>query len=91
MNTKRSPYHPISCEFHDRLEDLATLRKTVRIGYSDESGMEQIRDTVITDVFARDGEEFVILDSARHVRLDRLIEVDGARLSDYESSDSCGI
>ena len=91
MNTERSPYHPISCEFHDRLEDLATLRKTVRIGYRDESGMEQIRDAVITDVFARGGEEFVVLDSAEHVRLDRLIEVDGATLSDYDSSDSCGI
>lgn len=90
MNTERSPYHPISCEFHDRLEDLATLRKTVRIGYRDESGMEHVRDALITDVFARNGEEFVILDSARHVRLDRLIEVDGARLLNYESSDSCG-
>ncbi|WP_206860589.1 hypothetical protein [Lysobacter changpingensis] len=91
MNIERSPYHPISCEFHDRLEDLATLRKAVRIDYRDESGMEQVRDAVITDVIARDGEEFVVLDSARHVRLDRLIEVDGARLSDYESSDSCGV
>lgn len=90
MNTER-PYRPISCEFHDRLEDLATLRKAVRIGYRDESGMEQVGDAVITDVFARDGEEFVVLDSARHVRLDRLIEVDGAKLSDYGSSDSCGI
>jgi len=91
MNTERSPYQPISCEFHDRLEDLATLRKTVRIGYRDESGMEQVRDALITDVFARDGEEFIVLDSAGHVRLDRLIEVNGARLSDYDSSDSCGI
>ena len=91
MNTERIPYHPISCEFHDRLEDLATLRKTVRIGYREASGTEQVRDAVITDVFARDGEEFVVLDSSEHIRLDRLIEVDGARLSDYESSDSCGI
>jgi len=91
MNTERSPYQPISCEFHDRLEDLATLRRTVRIGYRDESGTQQVRDAVINDVFARDGEEFIVLDTAEHVRLDRLIEVDGARLADYDSSDSCGI
>jgi len=89
MNTQPHAYHPISCEFHDRLEDLATLRKTVRIGYRDGSDVHAYRDAVITDVFARGGEEFLVLDADTHVRLDRLIEVDGARLADFGSTDSC--
>lgn len=81
-------YNPISCEFHDRLEDLATLRKSVHIRFRDESGADQQRDAVITDVFARSGEEFLSIGSGELLRLDRLVEVDGARLADYDGS-SC--
>lgn len=88
MKNERNPYRPISCEFHDRLEDLATLRRIVRIGYFSETGT-RYRDAVITDVFARAGEEFVVLDASEHVRLDHLVEVDGARLADHEASASC--
>lgn len=91
MTTERTPYHPISCEFHDRLEDLATLRKPVRIHFRDGSNADQHRDDVITDVFARDGEEVIVLRSGENVRLDWLVEVDGARLADYETSASCRI
>lgn len=89
MTTERVPYHPISCEFHDRLEDLATLRTSAQIRFRDDSGTDQTRHAVITDVFARDGEEFVSLDTGERLRLDWLVEVDGARLADYEASSSC--
>lgn len=91
MTSARLPYHPISCEFHDRLEDLATLRKTVRIRFKDASGTDQERDVRISDVFAHDGEEFLLLSTGEHVRLDWLVEVDGARLADFGDSDSCRI
>ena len=89
MTNDRTHYHPISCEFHDRLEDLATLRKRARISVRDESGSDQYRDTVITDVFAREGAEYLSLDTGETLRLDRLVEVDGARLADYEESSAC--
>ncbi|HEY5802620.1 MAG TPA: hypothetical protein VIT90_02855 [Lysobacter sp.] len=88
MSHLPSPYHPINCEFHDRLEDLATLRKRARIGFRDERGAEQHRDAVITDVFARNGEEFLVMSTGETLRLDRLVDVDGVRLADHESS-SC--
>ncbi|HEY5849730.1 MAG TPA: hypothetical protein VIT62_03030 [Lysobacter sp.] len=88
MTHLATPYHPINCEFHDRLEDLATLRKPARIGFRDESGADQHRDAVITDVFARNGEEFISISTGEIVRLDQLVDVDGARLADHESS-SC--
>lgn len=88
MSNDHTRYHPISCEFHDRLEDLATLRKAVHIYFRDESGANQQRDAVITDVFARSGEEYLSISSGELLRLDRLVEVDGARLADYDES-SC--
>ncbi|UNK48560.1 hypothetical protein MNR01_12470 [Lysobacter sp. S4-A87] len=90
MTHERTAYHPISCEFHDRLEDLATLRKPARINFRDENGADQHRDAVITDVFARSGEEYLSMSTGEIVRLDRLVDVDGARLADYDAS-SCGI
>ena len=72
-----SDYRSISCELHDRLEDIATLRKRVRVRYREESGALQQRQAVIVDVFARHGAEYLSLDSGETVRLDLLEEVDG--------------
>lgn len=91
MTSARFPYHPISCEFHDRLEDIATLRKTVRIRFTDAAGSDQERDVRIADVFAHAGEEFLLLSTGEHVRLDWLVEVDGVHLADFDASASCRI
>jgi Rho-binding antiterminator len=76
-------YIPISCEFHDRLEDLATLRRLTRIRYRDSEGVLQQRDATIADVYSRAGAEYVSLSSGETLRLDQLVEVDGEKLSDY--------
>ena len=91
MTNDRTHYHPISCEFHDLLEDLATLRKRARISFRDGSGIDQHRDTVITDVFAREGAEYLSMGTGETLRLDQLVEVDGARLGDYQESSACGL
>jgi Rho-binding antiterminator len=83
VTTLQPDYSPISCEFHDRLEDLATVRKLVRIRYRDRDGVLQQRDAIVADVFSRAGAEYVSLDSGDVLRLDQLVEVDGAKLSDY--------
>lgn len=76
-------YIPVSCEFHDRLEDLATLRKQAGVSYVDENGAPQQRSAVIKDVFAREGADYLTLSSGETVRLDRLVEVDGYKLADF--------
>jgi len=91
MTTEQTGYHPISCEFHDLLEDLATLRRSAKIGFRDESGLTQHRDAVITDLFARDGAEYASLSTGEILRLDRLVEVNGARLADYGESSICAL
>jgi Rho-binding antiterminator len=77
-----SPYIPISCEFHDRLEDLATLHKSTCVRYLDNDGLQQLRNATITDVFARNGAEYLSLSSGELVRLDHLVDVDDVKLAD---------
>lgn len=91
MTTERSHYHPINCEFHDLLEDLATLRKPAQISFRDEGGVTQHRDAVITDVFARAGAEYLSLTTGETLRLDQLVDVSGARLADYGESSTCAL
>lgn len=83
MTSTPSRYIPVSCEFHDRLEDLATLRKQAAVSYLDEDGAPQQRSAVIKDVFARDGADYLTLSSGETLRLDRLVEVDGYKLADF--------
>lgn len=80
-------YSPVNCEFHDVLEHHATKRATVRVRFRDEAGAQQERDAVITDVFARDGADFLSLDTGETVRLDRVVDVDGVKLAEFPAVD----
>lgn len=77
------PYQPISCDFHDHLEATATRRSTARIVYTDVDGRLREVDASIDDLASRDGEEFMRLQSGLSIRLDRIVSVDGVRLSDH--------
>ena len=83
MNTEPRPYAPISCEFHDLLETRATTRAVSAVVFRNEAGDVERRDAVITDVYARDGQEFLVLGTGETFRLDRLLEIDGEKLADY--------
>jgi Rho-binding antiterminator len=81
MSAHQPDYSPISCEFHDRLEDLATLRRPTRVCFRDRAGVLQQRDAIIADVFSSAGAEYMSLNSGDVLR-DQLVEVNGEKLSD---------
>ncbi|GGC97982.1 hypothetical protein [Undibacterium terreum] len=83
MTTNPSKYEPISCEFHDLLEVHATKRKPTQIHFFDSDGTAQTRHATITDVFARQGADYLSLSTGETLRLDQLIEVDDAKLANY--------
>lgn len=83
MSTLSATYIPINCEFHDLLEALATTQKPAQIGFRDAEGAEQRRTAAITDVYARDGAEYLSLSTGETLRLDQLLNVDGQNLADY--------
>ena len=79
-------YVPISCDLHDRLEALATLRKRCQIIY--QTTHHEIVKTLdtIADVYTKNDEEFAVLGSGETIRLDKFIEVDGQSYRETNSS-----
>lgn len=72
-----STYIPINCSYYDELEAAATQRRRVVIAYRDEEGNTQEVETRIKDLYARDKEEFMVLENGLQFRLDRLVSIDG--------------
>ncbi len=71
-------YQPPSCDFHDVLEDHAVRKVRTELRWRDaESGERRETITLITDVFTRDGAEYLTTGDGDEIRLDRLEAVDG--------------
>ena len=73
-------YTPIACAVHDRLEHWAVRREPVEVLWV-EGGGERSAVTEITDVFARDGADWVRLGTGAEVRADRLVRVSGVEVA----------
>jgi len=76
-------YRPISCDFHDLLEAAATRRSVVTLEVRDAADAIERVQARIGDIVTRPDGEYVLLDSGRPVRLDRIVSIDGAHLADY--------
>jgi Rho-binding antiterminator len=75
-------YKPISCDFYDELEALATRHKTCDIIFFNNGGRSQIRGE-IADLYTREKVEYLKTTSGLEIRLDQLVEVDGKIASNY--------
>lgn len=76
-------YQPISCNFYDHLEAIATLRKRIIIRYLDKTGKETSTLAQIKDLYVKDKVEYMVLDNDDTIRLDHLLAVDGEKLAAY--------
>jgi Rho-binding antiterminator len=88
MSPQPTDYRPISCDYHDLLESFAITRESVQISFRDAEGVLQHRSAVITDVFARDGSEYLVVSTGEAVRLDRLLTVNDFKLAVHGSTDT---
>lgn len=67
------PYSPIDCNFHDRIEALATTRRRVAVTYAMEAETT-VSEGVIEDIWTSPTkEEFLRLDNGAEIRLDRIL------------------
>lgn len=73
-DTATPRYVSIACALHDRLEDWAVRRTPVEVVWRD-GDTERVLEAVITDLFARDGADWVRLGPDLEVRADRLVRV----------------
>jgi Rho-binding antiterminator len=71
-------YEPVSCDYHDQLEEAAMHRKRVELEFELE-GVTQRESGTIADVFTSNGAEFVKFESAAgnavDIRLDHIISL----------------
>lgn len=73
METKTT-YQPLACSLYDNLEALATRKTRCVIVYKTEN-TEHTTESIIVDLFARNGAEFLKLENGIVIRLDELITV----------------
>jgi Rho-binding antiterminator len=66
-------YSPIDCNFHDRLEALATTRRRVVVVHAGATG-SKVSEGVIKDIWTKPTkEEFLSMDDGSEIRLDRIV------------------
>ncbi|BAY43722.1 hypothetical protein SAMD00079811_13030 [Scytonema sp. HK-05] len=76
-------YIPVSCDFHDELEALATLRQECRIVYSNAANELVEVQGLIVDVYAANKADFLKLKDGTEIRLDKIVSVNDKQLSSY--------
>jgi Rho-binding antiterminator len=73
-------YQPISCDYHDQLEEAAMHRKRVKLEF-DLEGVTQRETGTVADVYTANGAEFVKFESETgplEIRLDHIISMSNA-------------
>jgi Rho-binding antiterminator len=73
-------YTPVSCDFQDVLESLATLHQKCQIVYRDELVEAQ---GLIVDIYAANKADFLKLDDGTEIRLDKIVSVDDKKAASY--------
>ncbi len=74
-------YSLVNCDFHDRLEALATLRQTCRIIFRNKrNGLVEVQGRIV-DVYAANKADFIKLQDDTEIRLDKIVSVNGELIS----------
>lgn len=74
------PYEPISCSIHDEFLALASLRRSCELTVVLAEGREETVSGVITDVYTREGAEYLQLRDGPTFRLDKVRALNGKPL-----------
>jgi len=81
-----SEYSPIDCNYYDRLEAWATLRKDCDIVWINSDAIKHHVKSKILNFEIRNGAEYLVGEQGLQIRLDQLVTVNGIPLE----GNSCG-
>lgn len=73
----KKKYVPIDCNFYDEIEILAMRKSKSTVVYLSDKDEQTTLKGVIKNVYAKNKEEFLEMESGLVFRLDRLISLDG--------------
>jgi len=86
----KTPYLPVSCDFHDELLALASRKEKVKVFIFNKKGTLDSISGLIIDVFTKNREEFLQIDTFTPIRLDKIITYNGKPGPSYEIYQSMG-
>lgn len=72
-----TPYHPVSCQWYDVLEALATKREYVELLYKADGAQPAFAEGRISTFFIIDKAEYLRMDNGTEIRLDAILELNG--------------
>ena len=76
-----SDYKPVNCDYYDHLEEWATKKEKISINYH--LGADSHTDEgVIKDLYVREHEEYLKLDSGKEIKLDTIKSINGRSVKD---------
>lgn len=64
-------YQRISCTLFDRIENLAVLKKKVKITYLNEKNIFDFQNGIITNILSENNSEFLSINNIK-IRLDKI-------------------
>lgn len=76
------PYRPISCDYVDYIEHLATLKKEVSIQYEEAQGTFCKEGDVLITWKNESGIEYLYTKSGLKIRLDHIVAINGKKPGD---------
>jgi len=75
-------YKPVSPEFYEELEELAMAKKHCEVVFAKDGGRVVVQGR-LEHVYEEDGSVYLKIESGLHIRLDKLIRVDGKIPPEY--------
>lgn len=77
-----SDYTPVDCALQDKLEAIATLKRTANITYQTSAGETAATASKVIDIYADSGADYCKLEDGTVIRLDKLqtIEAGGEKV-----------
>lgn len=79
-------YQPINCSLYDHLEAAITKNEMVELIISSKEGIEQKMHIRCKDLYAKNGEEFLVLENESTLRLDQILSLNGIN---FKGMDFC--
>lgn len=75
-------YIPVTADFFDALEEMAAMRQMSDITFMQNGGKAVVHGK-ITGLHEGDGAPYLQLDGGLHIRLDKIVEVNGRPANAY--------
>ncbi|NMM50187.1 hypothetical protein [Marinigracilibium pacificum] len=77
------PYKPISCSFYDYLEAYIIKGKPVDLKFYEDNGALTDINVKLKNLKTVSGEEFLIFEGGKEIRLDQLISIENIQLDQF--------